>query len=95
MDQDQQSTSKPTLRRARTKELPAETKEDNIKPLPASIKRSSTRSKRRDPVVIESNKNIEENNENSTNAQHGSALNRSQRRHSKVSLLKSNLKNKK
>jgi hypothetical protein len=82
-DQDQQSTSKPTLRRARTKELPSETKEDNIKPLPASIKRSSTRSKRRDPVVIESNKNIEENNENNTNAQHGSALNRSQRRHSK------------
>eukprot|EP00029_Vermamoeba_vermiformis_P010257 TRINITY_DN534_c0_g1_i1.p1 TRINITY_DN534_c0_g1~~TRINITY_DN534_c0_g1_i1.p1 ORF type:complete len:493 (-),score=59.26 TRINITY_DN534_c0_g1_i1:201-1679(-) len=78
-----QSTPKPKLRRARTKEMPNEIIEEEIKPKLTNLKRS-TRSKRLDPVVKESDKNIELNSENTANLQHSSSLKRSQRRHSKT-----------
>lgn len=81
-----QSTPKPKLRRARTKEMPNEIIEEEIKPKLTNLKRS-TRSKRLDPVVKESDKNIELNSENTANLQHSSSLKRSQRRHSKVSTI--------
>lgn len=90
MDEQQaedQSTSKPKLRRARTKEMPNEIKEEEIKPKITTNLKRSTRSKRLDPVVKESDKNIELNSENTANLQHSSSLKRSQRRHSKVSTI--------